>query len=47
MAARNPPAQHAERLLKILQANLDRTRYPALRERLARAIAALKEKRAA
>jgi DNA-binding MurR/RpiR family transcriptional regulator len=45
--ARAKPAQHSERLLKILQANLQRTRDPALRERLERAIAALKEKKAA
>jgi hypothetical protein len=41
---RNAPAQHAERLLKILEANLSRATSPELRERLERAIAALKER---
>jgi hypothetical protein len=41
---RKQPAQHAERLLRILQANLENARDPALRERLTRAIAVLKAK---
>jgi DNA-binding MurR/RpiR family transcriptional regulator len=41
------PQQNAERLLKILTANLERATEPSLRERLRRAIAALKEKRQA
>jgi site-specific recombinase XerC len=44
---RSTPQQNAERLLKILQANLENARDRALRERLARAIASLKEKAAA
>jgi DNA-binding MurR/RpiR family transcriptional regulator len=43
---RNASAQHAERLLKILPANLARTSDPMLRQRLERAIDALKERRA-
>jgi hypothetical protein len=41
------PQQHSARLLRILEANLERVRDPALRARLERAIAALKERRAA
>jgi hypothetical protein len=41
------PRQHGARLLRILEANLARVTDAALRERLRRAIAALKEKRAA
>lgn len=44
---RNAPAQHAERLLKILQANLARATSQELRARLQRAIDSLKEKPAA
>jgi hypothetical protein len=39
-----PPEANARRLLKILTANLQRATDPALRERLLRAIAALKER---
>jgi hypothetical protein len=35
---RNPPAQHAERLLRILEANLANATEPELRDRLRRAI---------
>jgi hypothetical protein len=41
------PAQTSHRLLQILQANLAVATEAGLRERLQRAIAALKEKRAA
>jgi hypothetical protein len=41
---RKPQQQHAARLLKILVANLERTRDPALRKRLEAALAALKAK---
>jgi hypothetical protein len=44
---RGKPEQHSERLLKILRANLAHATSPELREQLERAIAALKEKRAA
>jgi hypothetical protein len=44
---RNPPQQHGARLLRILEANLARVSDAALRERLHRAIAALKKKSAA
>jgi DNA-binding MurR/RpiR family transcriptional regulator len=44
---RGEPAQHAERLLRILTANLERTRDPALRERLHAAIEALPRKQEA
>lgn len=42
-----PPEQHSERLLRILAANLERTRDPALRERLQRAIEALEKRKTA
>lgn len=42
-----PPQEHGARLLKILQANLERCRDPQLRERLERAIASIKKKAAA
>jgi hypothetical protein len=38
------PEKNARRLLQILTANFERTRDPALRERLQRAIAVLKAK---
>jgi hypothetical protein len=41
---RNAPRQHAERLLRILESILARATDPALRERLQRAIAALRRK---
>jgi hypothetical protein len=42
---RNPPRQHAERLLAILEANLARCRDPQLRGRLERAIASIKQEK--
>jgi hypothetical protein len=42
-----PQQQHSARLLRILEANLERTRDPMLRERLQRAIDALKRKKVA
>jgi hypothetical protein len=44
---RGKPEQHRERLLAILEANLARATSPDLRERLQRAIAAIKGKKAA
>jgi hypothetical protein len=44
---RNPPAQHVARLLAILRANLAQATEPDLRERLLRAIEALKKRNAA
>jgi hypothetical protein len=41
---RAAPAEHAKRLLAILTANLAQATEPALRARLERAIAALKER---
>lgn len=41
------PQRHGARLLKILQANLEHTRDPALRERLKRAIDSLKKRKMA
>jgi hypothetical protein len=41
---RTAPQQHGERLLAILEANLARATSPELRERLERAIEALKER---
>jgi hypothetical protein len=41
------PQQHAERLLAILGANLERARDPALRARLQRAIAAITQEKPA
>lgn len=44
---RNAPAQHAVRLLAVLQANLATATEPKLRERLERAIDALKQRKTA
>jgi len=41
------PEAHRERLLKILTANLKRATEPALRQRLERALGAMREKRGA
>jgi hypothetical protein len=43
---RSTPQQNAERLLAILQANLENARDPALRERLQRAIDNIKKRAA-
>jgi hypothetical protein len=42
---RGKPQQHSDRLLRILQANLESARDPDPRERLARAIERLRQKR--
>jgi hypothetical protein len=44
---RKPPREHGDRLVKILQQNLATATSPELRERLRRAIEALKAKAAA
>jgi hypothetical protein len=44
---RNPPQQHTERLLAILEANLAMATEPTLRARLEAAIESLKERSAA